>query len=224
MHTALPNITNTIINGDCLHILPQLQAESVDFILTDPPYLVNYKDRTGRSIKNDNNDAWLKPAFAEMYCVFAHHSFCISFYGWSHADHFIAAFRSTDFRIVGHLVFPKRYTSTTRHLRYQYECAYVLVKGYPKVPEYPIGEMPSTSCRAATSYTRPRNLYLRFCHVVETFSKSGGLVLVPFAGSGSTLHAARSLGHPYLSIGLDASYHAAIELRKLTGERLATIS
>ena len=80
--TLLTNITNAIINGDCLNILPQLQAENIDFILTDPPYLVNYKDRSGRSIQNDNNDAWLKPAFAEMYRVLAHHSYCISFYGW----------------------------------------------------------------------------------------------------------------------------------------------
>src|SRR2546428_13649616 len=52
---------NTNIHADCLDILPQLPEESVDFILTDPPYLANYTDRDGRSIINDNNDAWLKP-------------------------------------------------------------------------------------------------------------------------------------------------------------------
>ncbi len=66
-----------------------------------------------------------------MYRVLARHSFCISFYGWPHADRFIAAFRCAGFRIVGHLVFPKCYTSTTHHLRYKHECAYVLAKGYP---------------------------------------------------------------------------------------------
>jgi DNA modification methylase len=30
-------------------------AGSVDFILTDPPYLVNYRDRSGRSIAGDGN-------------------------------------------------------------------------------------------------------------------------------------------------------------------------
>jgi DNA modification methylase len=29
---------NTIVNGDCLRILPQLAAGSVDFVLTDPDY------------------------------------------------------------------------------------------------------------------------------------------------------------------------------------------
>lgn len=29
--------TNTILHGDCLQVLSQLPAESVNFILTDPP-------------------------------------------------------------------------------------------------------------------------------------------------------------------------------------------
>ena len=61
---------NTIIHGDCLTILPQLAAASVNFVLTDPPYITNYKSRDGRKIANDNNDAWLRPAFAERrWCM-----------------------------------------------------------------------------------------------------------------------------------------------------------
>jgi DNA modification methylase len=84
MNTAqpTPHYFNDIINGDCLKVLPKLAEGSVDFILTDPPYLVGYKDRSGRSIQNDDNDGWLKPAFADMYRVLARDSFCISFYGW----------------------------------------------------------------------------------------------------------------------------------------------
>ena len=42
-----------------------MPANSVDFILTDPPYLVNYRDRDGRTIQNDANADWLKPAMKE---------------------------------------------------------------------------------------------------------------------------------------------------------------
>jgi site-specific DNA-adenine methylase len=60
---------NCILHGDCVQVMRQLPARSVDFILADPPYLVNYRDRDGRSIQNDSNADWLEPAFAEAYRV-----------------------------------------------------------------------------------------------------------------------------------------------------------
>lgn len=198
--------SNTIINGDCLRVMPQISAGSVDFILTDPPYITRYQDRSGRSIQNDDNATWLKPAFAEMYRVLARNSFCVSFYGWPQADRFIEAFRAAGFRIVGHLVFPKRYTSASRHLRYQHECAYLLAKGYPNEPEYPIGDVIDFVYSGNRLHPTEKPLSA-LLPLVETFSTYDGLVLDPFAGSGSTLHAAKSLGRRYLGIELDAKYH-----------------
>jgi hypothetical protein len=132
---------NTILRGDCLQVLPQLAARSADFVLTDPPYLVDYRSRDGRSVPNDDNDTWLKPAFAELYRVLVPNTFAVSFYGWPCADKFLAAWRAAGFRIVGHFVFPKRYTSATRLLRYQHECAYLLAKGFPKEPGNVIGDV-----------------------------------------------------------------------------------
>jgi DNA modification methylase len=45
---------NTIIHADCLTALPQLPAESIDFVLTDPPYITRYKSRDGRTVPNDD--------------------------------------------------------------------------------------------------------------------------------------------------------------------------
>jgi adenine-specific DNA-methyltransferase len=94
---------NTILQGDCLSILPQLAAGSINFVLTDPPYITRYKSRDGRTVPNDDNAAWLAPAFAEIYRVLSPASFCVSFYGWPHADRFLTAFRAAGFRVVGHL-------------------------------------------------------------------------------------------------------------------------
>jgi adenine-specific DNA-methyltransferase len=70
---------NTFINGDCLKLLPALPAGSANFVLTDPPYLANYKPRDGRSVPNDDNGGeWLKPAFAEMYRVLAPDTFAVT--------------------------------------------------------------------------------------------------------------------------------------------------
>lgn len=57
--------------------------------------------------------------------------------------------------------------------------------------------------------------------LIETFSAPGDLVLDPFAGSGSSLAAAKMLGRDYLGIELDAGYHAIAteRLDRRTGER-----
>jgi DNA modification methylase len=47
------NFNNQILHGNCIDVMRQIPANSVDFILPDPPYLVNYRDRTGRTIQND---------------------------------------------------------------------------------------------------------------------------------------------------------------------------
>ena len=44
---------NKLIHGDSLTVLRQMEPESVDAIITDPPYGINYVSQTGARIKND---------------------------------------------------------------------------------------------------------------------------------------------------------------------------
>lgn len=57
------------IQGNCVHIMSGFPDNAVDFILTDPPYLVGFRDRQGRTIAGDKTDEWLQPACHEMYRV-----------------------------------------------------------------------------------------------------------------------------------------------------------
>ena len=52
-----------------------------------------YKDRSGRTVLNDDSDDWLEPAFEQTYRVLRDDSFCVSFYGYDAADRFIRAWR-----------------------------------------------------------------------------------------------------------------------------------
>jgi len=205
---------NTIIHGDCTDILPQLPAASVDLVLTDPPYVNRYRCTDGRIIPNDSFK-WLKPAFAELYRVLKRNGICICFYGWAHIDKFASAYREAGFRVVGHLVFPKRYTSNTRFLRYQHEAAYLLAKGNPQPPQNPIGDVIEWTDYTGNRLHPSQKPITMLLPLIDTFSKPGGLVLDPFTGSGSSLLAAKMLGRSYLGIELDADYHA------IATERLA---
>jgi DNA modification methylase len=203
---------NTILHGDCLDILPQLPAGSVDFVLTDPPYIARYVSRDGRRVPNDDNDGWLKPAFAEIHRVLARDSFAVSFYGWTHVDKFLVAWREAGFRPVGHLVFAKRYTSTTRLMHYRHECAYLLAKGDPEQPAEIISDVLPWSYSGNRLHPTQKPLDA-LMPLIAVFSQPGALVLDPFAGSGSSLCAAKKLGREYLGIELDAGYHATASAR-----------
>jgi adenine-specific DNA-methyltransferase len=208
--------SNIIHHGDCTQLLPKLPEGSVDFVLTDPPYLTNYQSRDGRCVPNDDNDAWLLPAFTHIYRVLAPRSFCVSFYGWPRADAFLAAWRQAGFGISGHITFPKRYTSRTGFLRGQHENAYLLTKGEPYRPEWPIGDVIDWTYSGNKLHPTQKPLSV-LLPLVETFSKPQAVVLDPFAGSGSTLMAAKMLERRYVGIELDANYHA-IATRRLAGE------
>lgn len=201
-----------LFNGDCLVAMPQLASESVDFILTDPPYLVNFRDRSGRSIANDVTDEWLAPAFAQMFRVLKPDSLCVSFYGWNRVDSFFAAWRAAGFRIAGHLVFTKSYASKAGLVKYQHESAYLLAKGRPAVPADPIADVQPWQYSGNRYHPTQKPLNcLRT--LIAAFTRPGDTVLDPFAGSGSTCVAARELGRRYIGIEIDPNYYAAARER-----------
>ena len=210
--TRIQSPIDTLLNGDCIEVMRGLGRESVDFILTDPPYLVDYRSRDGRTIRNDADDRWLKPAFSEAHRVLRCDSFCVSFYGWPHADKFMAAWRAAGFRIVGHLVFRKAYASSVRLLRYQHELAYLLAKGSPKQPACPIPDV--IDFRYTGNRLHPTEKPVSaLTPLIGAFSQEGSLVLDPFCGSGSTLVAARQLRRHFIGIELDSQYHAIASQR-----------
>lgn len=204
--------TNTILHGDCIETMRQMPAESVDFILTDPPYLVNYRDRNGRSIDNDANSDWLKPAMAEAYRLLKPNRVAIMFYGWTRTDAFFEAWREAGFRPVGHLVFRKAYSSKSRFLSYCHEQAYLLAKHRPPLPKCPLSdviEMPYSGNKLHPTQKPVAALV----PLIRGFSLPGEVILDPFAGSGSSCAAALLTGRKYIGIELNAEYFSEASRR-----------
>jgi len=198
---------NKPINGECIDTLGKFPDESVDCIITDPPYLVNFVDRTGRSYQNDNpnNGAWLLPAFKQMYRVLHPHSFCVSFLGFTRAEWFLWAWREAGFRIEEHLVFIKHYPSSTGKVARHHEQAYVLSKGKPKVN----ANIPSVIefPYSGNKYHPSQKPLEALIPLVNAFSFPDSIVLDPFAGSFSTFIAARQCGRRAIGVELDRKYY-----------------
>lgn len=127
--------------GNCIDVMTRIPDNAIDFILTDPPYLVGFRDRSGRTIAGDKTDEWLQPACNEMYRVLKKDALMVSFYGWNRVDRFMAAWKNAGFSVVGHLVFTKNYTSKAAYVGYRHECAYILAKGRPRLPQNPLPDV-----------------------------------------------------------------------------------
>ena len=101
---------NQVIQGDCAVVLKALPDECANFVLTDPPYFVRYKDRSGRTIRNDTYPGQVLDVFNDVYRVLKPNSLCVSFYGWNRVDSFFSAWKARALRRLATL-------SSARHAR-----------------------------------------------------------------------------------------------------------
>ena len=204
-----------VVHGDCTQILRRLPENSVDMVLTDPPYIVRYSDRSGRQIPNDDNGRWIFPAFAELYRVLKADAYCVSFYGCWKADRFLSVWKEIGFKPVGHFVWVKRYASCMRHTRMKHEQAFLLAKGNPPMPKDPPSDVLEWNYTGNRLHPTQKPV-AGLLPLIRAYSRSGELVCDPFAGSGTTGIAARHCNRRYLLIEQDAGYY------KIAKERLAT--
>jgi len=56
-------ISNTLILGDCIEAMANLEPTSVDFVLTDPPYLIGLSRARRQERDQRQYTRWLRPAF-----------------------------------------------------------------------------------------------------------------------------------------------------------------
>ena len=197
-----------IYHGDCLNILPTLDAECVDFVLTDPPYLVGYTgrwDADRKAIVGDADSSWLAPSFSEIFRVMKRDTFCVSFYGWPHADLFVGSWKEIGFRLVSHLAFVKNVWGLGRFTRGQHETGYLLAKGTPAIPACPISD--TIEWEREHDAFHPNQKPVSALHpLIAAYAPEHGIVLDPFMGSGSSLRAAKDFGLAAIGIEIEERY------------------
>jgi adenine-specific DNA-methyltransferase len=190
---------NRVIHSDCLSALPAMPDESVDLVVTDPPYLVRYRPRDGRRCPNDDTDYWLAPAFRELYRVLKPNSFCATFYGWPWIDRFMAVWKACGFRPVSHLTWVKAHCSREGYTRGFHEVGYLLAKSRPPKPQKPPPDVLPWEYTGNTLHPNEKPV-MAITPLIEAYSKSGDIVLDPFCGSGTTGVAARACGRRFILI------------------------
>ena len=209
-----------VLNGDSTNLLKMFPPESVDLILTDPPYGIDYSPKRRGKIRNDTPkratqlfhqlvleaSRILKPGGC---CI----TFCFSggkptlFPQWVTEMERILDYKAT-------LVWDKCVTGRGAHYRHQFE--FILVAKKLGAPCVWNGD--GTQSRLIrvlkkfpdeSDHPTPKPVKL-LSHLIALHSKRGQIVLDPFAGHGSTLLAAQQLGRKFIGVELDRSFSAKI--------------
>lgn len=209
----------TIYHGDCREVLRHLPADSVDAVLTDPPYLVSYRGRWGSEwgvIEGDTEPGWIAPAFVEIWRVLKPDSLCFSFYGWPHADTFLGAWKLIGFRPVSQVVCVKDVMGLGHYTRSQHESAYLLAKGNPRRRGTALSDVFGWERDVPLLHPNQKPLgTIRRLTLAYTVEDS--LIVDPFMGSGTTLVAARSLQRRAIGIEIEERY-CEVAARRLAQE------
>ena len=212
--------------GDCLEILPTLEAESFDAVVTDPPYGVDYQSawRTGSrrlpKIANDKSPfVWWLPAATRLLrpggCL-------LCFCRWDVAEAFRLAIGWAGLRVGGQLVWDRvmhGLGDPSSRPAPRHDIVWFAAKGRFRFH----GRRPSSVLRETTvngtQLLHPTQKPLGLIRsLVADYSPPGGLVLDPFAGSGTTAVACALEGRSCVGIEREAAYHD-IALRRIEEAR-----
>jgi adenine-specific DNA-methyltransferase len=209
---SINDFTNHVIQGDCIQVLKELPPESVDLVITDPPYMADYHSRDGRGFANEDNHQWLQPAFAEIYRVLKNNAYCVSFYGWHKVNLFMHAWRKAGFHTLEQLIWIKDYPSSVEYVARYHEAAYLLGKGKPAKPN---ATLPSVMMWEHTGNRRhpTEKPVTAVLPLVMAYSAENDIVLDPFCGSGSILYAAKVSGRNYIGVEMVEQYARTAQQR-----------
>lgn len=220
-----------IICGNCVEEMAKMDAESIDLIIADPPFGIDLDKAESMAKTHDkvypvSDDEFtimdmLDKAFAQMFRILKNDRHLYLFFGCQHYDKIKKLLEKHGFEVQGRSnIWDKLsggFPSQSINFTSSYEPFFFCTKGRRKLNGTPrdvftIKRVPPQMKIHPTE--KPTEL-LRI--LVKLSSLPGEKVLDPFAGSGSTLIAAKELNRVGVGIELDVKYHANI-VNRLKGE------
>jgi len=184
----------TIYHGDCREVLPTLRADAV---VTDPPYGTNV------TAWDDSIDAALFAA-----CLDATRGYAVFFYSNTRLWHILRCLRESRADAWTAVWHKANRVGLERHFAPQWTpivIAYRHENGPPKFWGKDLCACPIRVQRDTGDHPTPKPLGVTKW-LVERATLPGQVVLDPFAGSGTTLVAAKHLGRRAIGIEIDERY------------------
>ena len=217
------SINFKIFNEDCFKVLRTLQDNSIDLVVTDPPYGIDLTPQREKGkfkntkVKNDDNLDWLPNLVDELYRV-SKNVVCV-FCGWQNIDKFKQAFEDK-FIVKNILVWNKDWFGMGNNYRPNYELILLLCKTNVKIK--------SKNKSNILTYRRlaPQKMQ-HSCEkpvpliedLILELSEENSLVLDCFMGVGSTGEACIKNNRRFLGVEIDQDYYN-ISLNRLNNFKI----
>lgn len=205
---------NSVIHGDSLTVLRQMEPESVDAIITDPPYGIDYHTKgTGATIKNDKAPfIWfLYDAFRVLKSGASGQGTLVCFTRWDVEQTFIDAMKIAGFLVKSEIIWDKvmhGMGDCKAQFAPTHENIIFAVKGKFSFPGSRPKDVISFHKLSGSQMIHPTEKPVGLLtSLVTSVTKPGDLILDPFAGSGSTLIAAKKTGRRFIGIEMDETYY-----------------
>lgn len=193
-----------IICGDCKDLIKKIPDESIDTIITDPPYGLNRK-----GILNDNDLSTFYAILPECYRVLKKDSFFITFFSTKYLPEL---FKQNPFSYFWQMILycPQgRVRSPIGFTKYM-SCT-VFTKGTPKILKWNkdiFVDTPGKMVEPDEGYInhptpKPKHFIKEF---LRMFTREEDLILDPFVGSGSTALACCQTGRRFIAFEIKPEY------------------
>lgn len=214
-----------LILGDCIDIINNIPNNTVDLIVTDPPYLIpntraGSKSELARSIQK-MNDEIKQNNLTSGYDMQVLDEFIrvlkkINIYIWSnnkqipmYFDFFVKKHKCAFDFIIWHKtnatpLFNNKYLTDKEYCLYFRKGGYCQPANYDKAKTVfyqPINVRDKKLYKHPT--IKPLNI---ITNLIENSSKEGDLILDPFMGSGTTGEACRNLNRDFIGIEIEPKY------------------
>lgn len=211
---------NTVIHGDSLTVLRQMEPESVDAIITDPPYGIDYHTKgTGASIKNDKAPfIWfLYDAFRVLKSGASGRGTLICFTRWDVEQTFIDAIQLAGFNVKSEVIWNKvlhGMGDCKAQFAPTHENIVFAIKGKFSFPGHRPNDLVTHQKLNGSQMIHPTEKPVSLlADLITAVTKPGDLIFDPFAGSGSTLVAAKKTGRRFIGVELDDEYFEKAQRR-----------
>lgn len=217
-----------LMQRDCLEAMKEIEGESVDLIVTDPPYkLITGGDKNGKnSVRPQgilrgnrklfkNNQIKISEWMPELYRVLKCNAHCYVFSNSLNLKDMLNLSEQCGFKLVNLLVWEKNNCTPSQY--YMKNCEYVLLlrKGKAKwINNIGASKTVHRFNNIISNKTHPTEKPVELMRFyIENSSNENDIVLDPFMGSGSTGVACVNTGRNFIGIEMDEQYFKTAKSR-----------